>query len=409
MKELYILSFTHAFFKPEELALLSIEPDRQATILEKIKLEFGFEEFMFIGTCNRIELIFASSYTLNKLKKGQLIEAISQGKVDVSSDFSERAYLYTGESAARHLFRVSSSLDSLVIGEREIITQVRQAYELCQKNNLSGDLIRLLMKKTIETAKDVFTYTDISKKPVSVVSLAFQKLLSHKDIHKNSSILMIGAGQTNTAFARNLKKQGFDNVVIFNRTLSKAQKLADEINAKAFSLEELSSYKQGFDVIVSCTGSEHVLVTPALFNALTQGDSKRKYLVDLAIPYDIDRSIAQHAHVQFIGMETLKDLANKNLKERQGELNKCETIIEKSIKEFKNILKERKIELAMKEVPEHIKHIKQVALSEIFAKDIEKLDDDSKAVIDKIISYMEKKYISGPMKMAKDIMLETEI
>ncbi len=137
----------------------------------------------------------------------------------------DRFTAYRGEEAMRHLLEVSASLDSMVLGEREIITQVRKAFEDARRWNVSGDLLRLTSKKVIETAKRVFTETAIATRPVSVVSLAWKRFSSYKH-PKDAAILLIGAGQTNGNFARFLSKAGYTNVTVANRTLERAEALA---------------------------------------------------------------------------------------------------------------------------------------------------------------------------------------
>ncbi|MCC6601018.1 MAG: glutamyl-tRNA reductase, partial [Crocinitomicaceae bacterium] len=313
--------------------------------------------------------------------------------------------VFEGEEALKHLFEVASSLDSLVVGEREIITQVRNAYELCHKLDLTGDLLRLVVQKTIECAKKVYTHTNISRNPVSVVSLAYRKLRD-LNVKLDSKILIVGSGVTNSTMAKYLKKHGFTDFVVFNRTLANAEKLAKEISGKAFPLSELKNYKNGFDVIVTCTGSSEAIITKDIYSALVGNDKNKKVVIDLAVPNDLDEEILKSYDVNLIAVNNLQEIARKNLLEREKELSACVKIIEGNIEEFRKELKERKVELAMSDVPKKVKEIRETAVNEVFAKDIEKLDAGSKETLDKVIAYLEKKYISVPMKMAKEILIE---
>ena len=316
----------------------------------------------------------------------------------------KNAQIFEGESALRHLFNVASSIDSLVVGEREIITQVRNAYEKCNEYQLTGDLIRLVVKKTIETAKEIYTETNIARNPVSVVSLAYRKLRS-LNVKQDSRFIIIGSGVTNTTMAEYLKKHKFANFTVFNRTLSNAQKLAAELKGKAFLLSELTNYKEGFDIILTCTGSAQSIITSELYKNLIGDDKSQKIVIDLAIPNDLDAEILNNYDVNLIAVNNLQEIAKENLLAREQELDTCKVIIEANIYEFRQILKTRKVELAMSEVPKKVKEIRETA-NEVFAKELNALNPESKVVLDKIISYMEKKYISVPMKMAKDILIE---
>ena len=302
------------------------------------------------------------------------------------------------------VYCLASSIDSLVVGEREIITQVRNSYEKCSSLNLTGDLIRLAIKRTIEVAKDVYTNTNIARNPVSVVSLAYRKLRA-LNVKQDARFLIIGSGVTNTTMAKYLKKHEFANFSVFNRTLENAQKLADELKGKAYPLSELINFKQGFDIIVTCTGAAESVITPEIYKSLVGEDRSKKIVIDLAIPNDLDAEILKNYDVNLIAVNNLQEVAKENLLARELEMQACNQIIERNIEEFKQIIKTRKVEIAMSEVPKKMKAIRETA-NEVFAKELESLDAQSKETLDKILSYMEKKYISVPMKMAKEILIE---
>ena len=293
----------------------------------------------------------------------------------------------------------------MVIGEREIITQVRNSYENCRKIGITGDFTRLLIKKTIETAKEVYTKTEIARKPVSVVSLAYHEL-KQLNVPLDARFLIIGSGKTNYSMTQFLKKHGYKKFDIFNRTLKNAQTLAKEIGGQAHELPALANYTKGFDVLISCTGSNEQMVTPEIYNSLLAEEKTKKVVIDLAIPNDVDTSIKNNHNLTLITVDYLKKVAAKNLKEREKELEKCQAIIIENFEKFKKINKERSVELAMQAVPQKVREIKEVAINQVFAREVNALDANSREVLDKIMAYIEKKYISVPMKLAKDILLE---
>jgi glutamyl-tRNA reductase len=202
-----------------------------------------------------------------------------------------------------------------------------------------------------------------------------------------------------------LKKHGFVDLTVFSRTLVKAERLADELGGKAYSLDALPDYRKVFDVIISCTGSADFIITKDNYQLLLNGEISTKIIIDLAIPNDFDSSIKEDFEVNLIAINNLKSIAEENLKERKGELVHCQKIIQKNIEDFLGVLKERKVELAMQEIPAKVKEIRDAALNGVFAKELKELDDKSRETLDKVIFYMEKKYISMPMKMAKKVIL----
>jgi glutamyl-tRNA reductase len=408
LKRFKIIAFTHKSTDLNDLSRLFIEADYVQEKLTFLKNTLKIEEVFYLSTCNRIEFLLVTNQKLTAdfLHRFYTLCNASWTTEDTLWA-SQNAQVFEGEDAIKHLFHVTSSLDSLVVGEREIIGQVRQAYEFCQKSNLTGDLLRIIMQSTVKTAKEIFTHTQITQHPVSVVSLAYRKLKA-QNIKLNARFLIIGAGQTNTTMAKYLLKHGFTNFTVFNRSLANAQILATQLKSEANPLSDLENYDKGFDIILSCTGAAAPIITKELYLKLLRGDTSKKVIIDLAIPGDVDSSVIKENDVYHIDVANLKKIALENIAEREKELVVAEQIVSKNIEEFKVIYKTRCIELAMQEVPKRIKEIKHTAISSVFAKDIEQMDDSSKALMEKILSYMEKKYISGPMVLAKEIMTNTE-
>jgi glutamyl-tRNA reductase len=296
----------------------------------------------------------------------------------------------------------------MVVGEREIITQVRKAYDFCNMLGLTRDFIRLLVKQTIETAKEVYTKTDIAKNPVSVVSLAYRQLRS-LGIKNDARIVFIGSGETNTAMANYLQKHKFANFTVFNRTLDNAKKLAGTLGGQAFQLSELQSYTKGFDVLVVCTASNTKVVTPEIYQQLNQKEEGRKIIIDLSLPVNVSEEVVLgSSKITYIDINSLKEQANANMELRKKEVVKCEEIIRTKSEQFIWLHKERRIELAFGEVPRQVRAIKDLALNEVFAKEISSLDNQSKEILDKVLAYVEKKYNAVAIKTAKNVLLNSK-
>lgn len=410
MDQFTVIAFTHRSIGLEQIGRLHIEEDQQQGRLEPVKAQEGLQELMYLTTCNRVEYLLRGDTEIDQtfLKRffARLYPDWEAEQVEWAA--SETNPL-TGLDAVRHLFHVAGSLDSLVVGEREIITQVRRAYEQCHKWGLTGDFIRLALRKTIETAKQIYTETAIADRPVSVVNLAYKKMMDAGS-EPNSRVLMIGAGTTMQAMSGNLLKHSFGKLTVYNRTLSKAAILAGRFKdvGAAKELKDIQDHQGGFDVLITCTGAADKIVTKELYKQLLNGETTRKTVIDLAIPSDFDRSIATEYDVNLIAVEDLKEIARENLREREKELFRCEQIVEEGLREFETMHKERQIEVAMKAVPAQVKEIRKTAVEEVFAKDLANLDEASKEVMEKVLNYVEKKYISMPMKMAKEILLQEQ-
>lgn len=403
LENLYIHAFTHRNLDVSKIGLLHIDLENQKERLSHIKTHFTCKELMYLSTCNRVEFTFV---TEKEISTKELLLALYPELSSEDCDLlSSQVELFSSKKAVRHALSVASSIESMIVGEREIITQVRTAFENSKAYGLTGDFIRLLTKKVIETAKKVYTETNIAKKPVSVVSLAYHKLKS-LNISLDSRILIVGAGQTNTRMCKFLKKHGFSNFTVFNRSFVNGNKLAMELEGQSHKLSELKDFNGGFDVLLTCTSAEQSIIDLPLYTKLLQGDTDKKTLIDIAIPQDIDSAVIEEHNVRYVSIDYLQKVSDENQKVRGKEVLEVKEIVKSALISFVKLMEERSVEIAMKDVPAQIKQIRKSAVTEVFKHDIENLDPETREVLDKVLGYVEKKYISGPMKLAKEIILK---
>lgn len=406
MKNLKVISFTHKHIDLKDLGQLVISDEELDGKLTHLKESYGISEIFYVGTCNRVEFVFSSEHVLNKAFIRGVIEGLHYRELNGQlENYVNNSNSYEGHEALNHLFRMSCSLDSLVVGEKEILAQVRRSYERCRTAKFTGDFLRMVMDRLVKTAKEVYTDTHIARHPVSIVSLAYRKLRDLK-MDESPRFLIVGAGETNQNVAKYIQKHKDAQFTVFNRSIEAAEALANELGGKAYPLSALADYKEGFDVLITCTGSTESIITNDIYTQLLVGDDSRKTIVDLAVPNDVCAKVIEKHAVNYIEVSGLQAIASKNLQERYDELVHAERIILDNINEFLPLLQERRVELAMRSVPEKVKEIKSFALNTVFAQEVSAMDDDSRAVLEKVMNYMEKKYISVPMIMAKDIMVK---
>jgi len=407
LKYLKVIAFTHKQIELKELGKLVICQENLTDKLQRIKTEFHIAEIFYVATCNRVEFIMAANRVVDKAFAEQFINALDIGICSkYMGIFMDGASIYEDNEALNHLLRTSCSLESLIVGEKEILPQIRKAYESCKDAGLTGDYLRMVMNTVVKTAKEVYTHTNISRKPISVVSLAYRKLKDLK-LCSNARVLIIGAGETNRNISKYLQKHKFTNFEVFNRTLSKAKQLANDLGGEAYDLEALKTYNKGFDAIITCTSCIEPIITTEVYKTLLNGDTDKKTIVDLAVPNDTAPEVLTQFPVNFIEVHSLNEVAKNNLQERYQELVHAEKIIEQNIAEFLPLMKQRRIEVAMREVPEKIKEIRNNAINTVFAEEVQGMDQQSREVLEKVINYMEKKYISVPMIMAKEILINS--
>ena len=372
MDQLKVIAFTHKQTPLKELNRFFLHEENRKERLEFLKYSCDISEIFYIPTCNRIEFVFTSHHDCDTHFQRKFFSEFRKDWDEEEIDFAvNNAEVFEGEEALRHLFKVASSLDSLVVGEREIITQVRKAYDTCKSEGLTGDLLRLVVKSTITTAKQIYTDTKIAINPVSVVSLAERELRT-RNLKPDSRIVFIGSGETNSNLGKYLVKQGFSNFTIFNRTTENAVKLAkvlttEIISAKGLSLDQLCNYKNGYDVLIVCTSSPDKIVTSEVYTSLLAGERNNKIVVDLSIPSNIQSEVFENNNIDLIDISQLKTIAEKNMVERQNEVIAAEEVIEENISLFRHMHRTRRLEIKMKDVPEKIRQIKDKAITKLRA------------------------------------------
>ena len=403
VEHLQILSLNFQHASIEDVGLLHVVPDEQPAVLTNWKIQLGLQGIVFLSTCNRVEFIISDEKYFCMGRQAHLMQQFGLAP-EAFTRIIAAVQVYRGEQAMRHLMRVASSLESMVLGEREILTQVREAFDLAMKHRLAGDRLRVTGRSVVETAKKVFTDTDVATQAVSVNSLGWQAFRAW-NLPQDASILMIGAGATNTSVGRFLSKAGYHNVHVLNRSLERAHALAEILEtSKVGTLDALpQALAAGPDAIVICTGSDRALLSGEHAQMLPDGPLN---VLDLGVPSDVDARFRERPELAVVDMTALKEIADQNLAIRATEVDKCESLLEAGLAEYIERLQAREVELALIELPNMIKAIRDTAMGKVFAEDLEGLDAEARQVVERIVAYLEKKYVGLPMKLAKEAVLE---
>jgi glutamyl-tRNA reductase len=408
LRNLKILTVTHKTANIKdvgEFVIKTSDSEVRRKRLEALKSDFGLDELLYVATCNRVLYFFYTEedFDFNISFAKNFFQTVNPGiSKEHLAKVADVAQLLEATDAIEHLYDVAASIDSLVVGERQILGQLREAYDQCHAWGLTGDNIRVAFQQAVVSAKEVYAKTRIGDKPVSVVSLAVRKMLS-ANVPKDARILLIGAGQTNALVAKFLAKQEFTNVTVFNRSFQKAKELAKLLGGNAHTLTDVKKYTEGFDCLFVCTGAIDPIVTPELYEHLLQGETDHKIVIDLAIPQNVAPEVVENYNLQYIEIEGLRAMAKENLAFREGEVEKAKELLATYVEEFPILFKQRQMERAMSRVPAEIKAVKARALSEVFRKDVEQLDDQTRELLERMMTYMEKKCIAVPMKVAREI------
>jgi glutamyl-tRNA reductase len=243
--------------------------------------------------------------------------------------------MYEDEKAIDHLFRVTSGLDSMVIGETQILGQVKNAFLLAQQQKTTGTVFNMLFKQAVTMAKRAHSETTIGESAVSVSYAAVELGKRIFGQFNKKTVMVIGAGETSELTAKHLYANGADRVVVVNRTFERAAKLADKFNGYAWSMEEAAEKLHEADIIISSTGSDgYVLTRQQVAAAMQRRKAKPLFMIDIAVPRDLDPSIAAVENVFLYDIDDLEGIVESNLEHRRQEAAKIEAMISEEIDLF---------------------------------------------------------------------------
>jgi glutamyl-tRNA reductase len=306
--------------------------DDVTPLMEMIKMP-RIKEVMYLATCNRVEVLAHTADTEDTVER--LKEFIFRhGNLSVA-EMVNCLYLYFDHDAVRHLFRVASSIDSMVMGEPQILGQVKDAYRRSVEHNATGVILNRIIHHAFRTAKRVRTETGIAGNAVSVSFAAVELAKKIFGNLKGKTILLIGAGEMSELAARHLINNGVDRIVIANRTYERAAQMAEAFHGTAIEFELLPEKLRDVDIVISSTGAPgYVITVPVVEAALRRRKNRLLFLIDIAVPRDIDPAVGDIDNVYLYNIDNLQDIVDNNLKSRVKEAQKAEIIIEEEVTKY---------------------------------------------------------------------------
>ena len=310
---------------------LSFPADILESSLKDLSRVKDIREAAILSTCNRTEFY----YTANTTNQQNLIEWVAHNKQLNPADFAPYLYYHTDRSVCRHIFRVACGLDSMVLGEPQILGQMKTAYQAAYDAGTLGKRLGKLFQHTFTAAKKVRTDTAIGSSPVSIAFAAVQLAQQIFDNLSQQTALLIGAGETIELTARHLSQQGIGRIIIANRTFDKAHALAMQFNGYAIDLSELPMHLAEADIVISSTASQFpILGKGRVESALKKRKHKPMFMVDLAVPRDIEAEVEQLADVYLYTVDDLQNTIDQNMNSRRLAAEQAEEIIDTQVDYF---------------------------------------------------------------------------
>ncbi len=313
---------------------LNFQPDELADAMKQLKNEKSILENVIVSTCNRTEIyaVVDQLHTGRYYMKNFLADWFGMDKEKITPYLT----IYEQDGALEHLCRVACGLDSMILGETQILGQVRTSFLLAQENHTVGTIFNQLFKQVITLAKRSHSETEIGANAVSVSYAAVELAKKIFGELKTKHVLILGAGKMGELAAQNLHGSGVGQVTVMNRTLQKAEELATRFNGEAKGINELQCALIEADILISSTGAKEFVVTKEM---MTHVEKMRKgrplFMVDIAVPRDLDPLLAELESVFLYDIDDLQGIVEANLEERKQEAEKIELLIEAEIVQFK--------------------------------------------------------------------------
>jgi len=356
-------------------------------------LEDSFSELVILSTCNRIELYAVSP----RFEPDALKLFLSEARGVPADEFTPHLYQYRDEDAIRHLLRVASGLDSLVLGEPQILGQVTNALEQARGAGSSGPLLSRLFQRAIHAGKRARTETHIARNPASVSSLAAS--LAEKSVCNiaEAQVVILGAGEMAELAVEALRKRGAANkVLVLNRTLERAEALAKRWQAEASTFELLEEALSAADVLISSTGAPHTIINSGMVERImNERISRPLVMIDIAVPRDVDPGCKNLPGVIVYDMDSLHARLEHSLAEREAEVPLVETILNEEADKYMEFFKSLDMLPLISDLRQQAETIRQAELNKTLRR-LPGLDEAERARIEALTQALVKKLLDTP-------------
>ena len=346
-------------------------------------------EMVLLSTCNRVE-IYA-------VRSDPDLEPLHRFMLDLKDitgeELSTCLYHHLDQAAVEHLFRVTAGLDSLVLGEPQILGQVMAAFELARGQGAIGPLLTRLFQAALRTGKRSRTETAISHNPASISSVAVH--LAHEIVPdlENAQIIILGAGEMAELSVEALRKRGATQITVVNRTLERAAVLAERWHGQVLTFEKLSQAIQKADILIASTGAPHTLIHPSMVAQVMQKRSGHPIvMIDIAVPRDIDPEVGDLKGVRLVDMDLLQTYLDHSLSKRAGEVPRVDTIVSEELENFQEYLRTLEIVPLISELRQQADQIRKTELEKTLRRmpnltpaEIRRLDALTQALMKKML------------------------
>ena len=394
------IGLNHRTVPLELLERMTISGARLPKALHDLRARTHLSEAVVLSTCNRTEVYavaerFHGAYA-------DIRDALGEISHVAPEDFSDHLYVHYDHDAVRHLFSVASGLDSAVLGESEILGQVKGAWELAQSESSAGSMLNLLFRHAVETGKRARTETTISHHTTSISQAAVAMAVDRLGRLTGARVLVLGAGEMGEGMATSLLGAGAAEVLVANRTWARAVEVADRVGGRAVRLGDLRVALGSVDVLLTSTGASSLMVEHGDLDAAMQGRADRPMLiVDIAVPRDVDPSSADIPGVTLLDMDDLRRFTEVGLRGRQREVSGVRRIVDEELQRFLGLRSAREAAPLVADLRTRADEIRQLELDRYRAR-LDHLDERDRETIEALTRGMLAKLLHEPTVRLKD-------
>lgn len=397
---LIVVGLNHRTVPVELLERVTVPEDRLAKALHDLAAREHLLEVVVLSTCNRTEIYARCTHFHAAV--GDVGEFLAAYSGAAPEEFADHVYTYYDEAAINHLFAVAAGLDSMIVGESEILGQVRAAWQAAVDEQTAPQLLSRLFKHAIESGKRVRTETGIARHPVSIPSAAVTVAAEHLGNLDGMRALVIGAGQMGRGLALTLRSRGVESIMVANRSFERAEVLAVDVAGEAVPLTDIADTLVDVDVVLTSTASHDVLIERSTIEMVMACRNGRPLLiVDVALPRDVDPGIHEIPDVTLLDLDDLKEFAQRSADKRRAEIGKVREILSAEIERYRAERAAREVSPLVASLRELGEDVRQGELDRYRAK-LDRLDPETRELIDALTQGLVNKLLHEPTVRIKD-------
>ena len=399
--EIFIVGLNHRSAPIEVRESVAFEKSQITEALGLLRNLSAVRESVILTTCNRVEVVAAAPETDRAMQavKGFLDQ---QRSSSINGSLSDHLYTYRGSDAVRHLFRVAASLDSMVVGEPQILGQLKEHYNVAQKAGTVGAVLHRLFHKSFFVAKRVRTETGIASRAVSVSSVAVELAARIFDRFEEKTVMLIGAGKMGDLMARHLQRCGVKSIMVTNRTFERAVELAEKIRGNPIRYDDFPRYLQLADLVIGCAGASEVLVDAGMVEkVLRERKQAAMFFIDIGDRRNFDPEINAIDNAYIYNIDDLKSVAEENLNERSSEAEKAECIVQEEVGSFLDWVSSLEQVPTITALIEKLELIRQKEITKSLSGSLKDLSERQKQAMEDMTAAMMKKVLHAPIMHLK--------